>query len=105
MCVIYVHPLIVDPISNPRLDSASAEDRVLYVIFDQMVYPTMEEPRKMMIEKGYAVTFAATSKKPVEGMLAPTGIFVCWPFGIWYNRYTSELTFDVWMVGHHQKVI
>ena len=48
--IIYVRPLIVDPISNPRLDSASAEDRVLYVIFDQMVYPTMEEPRKMMIE-------------------------------------------------------
>ena len=48
--IIYVHPLIVDPISNPRLDSASAEERVLYVIFDQMVYSTMEEPRKMMID-------------------------------------------------------
>ena len=48
--ILYVHPLISDPISNPRLDSASAEERVLYVIFDQMVYPTMEEPRKMMID-------------------------------------------------------
>ena len=45
-------------------------------------------------EFGYAVTFAAASNKPVEGMLAPMGIFVCCPFGIWYNRYTPELTFD-----------
>ena len=48
-----------------------------------------------MIENvGYAVTFAAASNKPVEGMLAPTCIFVCWPFGIWYKRYMPELTFD-----------
>lgn len=81
-------------IAETNVVSSSNEKRIVYVIFDQMVYPTMETPKGIIEENGIDVTFAAASKEPVEGMLAPTGIFFGYPFGIHYKEYTPQLTFD-----------
>jgi Putative intracellular protease/amidase len=75
-------------------DDVSDKKRVVYVVFDQMIYFTVDIPREIMEKEGIEVTFAAASKEPVEGMASPTGIFLGKPWGMRYKRYTPQLTFN-----------
>lgn len=75
-------------------DGIHDERRIVYVIFDQLIYSTVDIPKEIMEKEGIEVTFAAVSKEPVEGMASPTGIFIGKPWGMRYKKYTPQLTFD-----------